>query len=45
MGNILTFLNDKKYAKWLVLNWLLSVMIIEWALYKYNPLKIRTKKD
>ena len=38
MGNIISF-------KFFVINWLLSIITVEWALSKLEPCRIKTEKD
>lgn len=45
MVSILVYLTEHYYVKYFMINWLLSILLIEWAFYKYKPLHIRTEKD
>lgn len=31
--------------KWILLDWIVGILLIEWALTKYNPLRVVTAKD
>ena len=32
-------------TKWIILNWVLGIVLVEWALSKYRPLYIKNAKD
>lgn len=46
MVNIMQILTDHpRLAKYFAVNWALSIALVEWALLKYQPLRIKTEKD
>lgn len=36
---------NTKWFKYFIFNWLLGIVCVEWALKKYKPLRIQTKRD
>jgi hypothetical protein len=42
---ILEALLASPWLKWIVINQIISLLLLEWALYQYEPLRIKTKRD